>query len=67
MHASLFFTVLAAVAPFVAVAAPVSSAEGLSTLEARAVYKPCKDTSVCGDMRIVSDSHHVCNKGVCDW
>jgi len=31
------------------------------------VYKPCKDTSVCGDMRIVSNSHHVCNKGFCDW
>ncbi|GAA5846566.1 hypothetical protein JCM9279_006745 [Rhodotorula babjevae] len=67
MHASLLLSVLAAVAPFLAVAAPVSSAEGLSTLEARAIYKPCKDTSVCGDMRIVSNSHHICNKGFCDW
>ncbi|TNY24154.1 hypothetical protein DMC30DRAFT_413396 [Rhodotorula diobovata] len=67
MLASTLLTVLAAVAPFVAVAAPVSGAEGLSTLEERAIYKPCKDTSVCGNMRIVSNSHHTCHKGFCDW
>ncbi|GAA5820187.1 hypothetical protein JCM3770_004814 [Rhodotorula araucariae] len=64
MHASLFLSLLAVVAPFVAVAAPVSAG---SSLEARAVYKPCKDTSVCGKSKIVSNSHHVCNKGFCDW
>ncbi|BGP37118.1 hypothetical protein JCM10450v2_001026 [Rhodotorula kratochvilovae] len=67
MHASLLLSILAAVAPFVAVAAPVSSTEAGSSLEARAVYKPCKDTSVCGNSKIVSNSHRVCNKGFCDW
>ncbi|BGO98371.1 hypothetical protein NBRC10513v2_002766 [Rhodotorula toruloides] len=64
MLASLFVPVLALTAPLVAFAAPVSPA---SSLEERAVYKYCADVSVCGDSKIVENSHHYCHKNVCDW
>ncbi|GAA5996996.1 uncharacterized protein JCM10292_006138 [Rhodotorula paludigena] len=69
MHASFLLSIVAALAPLAALGAPVTANEtaALSSLEARAIYKPCKSANVCGKMALVANSHHICNKGFCDW